>query len=219
MITFAALLGAVACGAAGLLVAGGIIHLRDRDGLRALLDSHAVLPGRWRGAAGRVVGPAEAVTGAATLAGWFLAPLGFRVAATATAAWYLAFSLYTASILRGGRAPACGCLGSTEPVSRTVVLRAAVLAAGSAAGAWCGSPYPLGSPPAVPLTLGAVAVVTAGVAWLLPVLIPAAGRTGRERPSPATARARTPRASRPARGRTLSGSARSDRPRPAPRPR
>lgn len=156
----------VALGAALLLVAGGVGHLRDRRALAAALASQRLLP-RWaRALATIVLGPVQAIVGVAAGATWLTVP---RLAASAVAlvgALFAALGLYATVLrIRVPSAP-CGCFGTPGPVTWVVVARAWVFAAvaGLAVLVLRGAPeVPLG--PRTLLLLPAVLVALAG--WLV----------------------------------------------------
>jgi hypothetical protein len=166
----------VALGGALLLVAGGVVHLRDRRAFGTVLAAQRLVPGRLRGAVAIATGPAEVAVGTAMLAGWLAAPALLGWALPAGAACYAAFGAYT-TVLRVRRPAApCGCLGGRAPVTWLVAVRAWLFAVAAAVAAVvpvvpageAGRLWPL-----------AVAIVVAGTAWLIPELFAAPAPVGK----------------------------------------
>ncbi|MFC6018225.1 MauE/DoxX family redox-associated membrane protein [Plantactinospora solaniradicis] len=155
-----------ALGAALLLVAGGVGHLRDRRALATALASQRVLP-RWARALVTVVlGPVQAIVGVAAVTAWLAVP---RLAAPAVAlvgALFVALGLYTTVLRIRVPAAPCGCFGASGPVTPVVVARAWLFAGAAGAAVpvlWGASGVPLG--PRALLLLPAVLVALAG--WLV----------------------------------------------------
>jgi hypothetical protein len=142
-----ALLGAVGL----VLMASAVNHLRSPDGLRRGLRAHGLLPFGAQRAVGVVLGPAEAVLGAAALAGAALgpSPTAALLVSMPIAGLFLCFTLYLRQVLRTypGQVVPCACgLGET-PVSPSSVLRAGILSAmavvgGVTAGGWTATTAP-----------------------------------------------------------------------------
>lgn len=151
---------AVALGAALLLGAGGLVHLRDRRRLSAALDQQDVLP-RWtRAVLAYTLGPVETVVATAAVVAWLA---GSVVVLACVGILYLAFGVYTLVLrVRAPGAP-CGCFGAAGRVTWAVVARAWVLAAVVAASQRV-EPDPALGPR---LVLLVPAVLVALAAWLL----------------------------------------------------
>jgi hypothetical protein len=164
-VTLAHLFIGVALGGALLLLAGGVVHVRERRWFATVLAAQRLLPRRLHAVVAHVMGPVELVVGAATVVGWLASPALATVAFPVCAACYVAFGGYL-TVLRVRRPSAsCGCLGGRSPVTWLVVLRAWVFAAASAGvGFWPSTVDGLALP-------SALAVLVAGVAWLAPELL------------------------------------------------
>lgn len=169
-------LGPALLGAAGLvLLAAAVGHLRSREELRSGLRAHGVLPQRAQVVVSGVLGPLEAVLGAAALvvavgdvpAGVSLA-VGMPIAGL-----FLAFTGYLWQVLRttDGRVVPCACgLGAT-PVTRSAVLRGGILAGAAVTGGISGSGWDL---PSAPVPESFVALAAMLVIALATALLPAA---------------------------------------------
>lgn len=151
---------ALALGAALLLGAGGLVHIRDRRRLRAALFAQKLLP-RWtQTILAYTLGPLEVLLAAVAVVTWIA---GSAVALAPVGGVYLAFGGYTLVLrVRVPGAP-CGCFGAPGPVTWAVVVRAWFFAVVAVATWWIGSQPTLG--PRLLLLLPAMLVALA--AWLL----------------------------------------------------
>ncbi|HEX8630148.1 MAG TPA: MauE/DoxX family redox-associated membrane protein [Catenuloplanes sp.] len=163
-----------ALGAALLLIAGGVNHLRDRGTFAAVLATQSVVPRRLRGAAATTVAVAETLTAAVAVTAWLAAPRAAAAAFAIVAGCYAALGLYTAVVrVRAPTAP-CGCFGTGGPVTPLVVARAWLFAAAAGSAALL-APVVVDIALPARLALLAPAVMVALAGWLVPaVLAPAA---------------------------------------------
>jgi hypothetical protein len=125
--------GMTALTAAGaiLLITAGVAHAARPAEHRAVLRTHRLLPPAWPPFVAAVASGAEILVGSSVSFVLVTAPAAGVWAAAAQAVLYCAFATY-AAVLRTRRAGvACGCFGA-EKVSWPVVVRAGVLAVGSA---------------------------------------------------------------------------------------
>jgi hypothetical protein len=179
---------AVAVGAALLLIAAGVGHLRHRPELRAALTAQALLPRRLRIAVEALIPAAELAIGLAVVASLMLpaagsVPLIGPAAATARAASLAGPALIAQTVLYGGfagylwvvyrRRPTapCGCFASGGRVTPLVIARALLFAAGSGAAAavvTVEATGPAGATVALVWLTGGF--VTAMLGWLVPAL-------------------------------------------------
>lgn len=160
-------------GAAGLvLLAAATSHLRSPAALRRGLDAHDLLPRGARTAVALLLGPLEAVLGAAALVVAVTAvprPVALAVGMP-VAGLFLALTLYLVRVLRAtrGRPVPCACgLGET-PVSRSAVLRGGILTAMALVGTVTADGWALVGAPAaeVGVALAAMLVLALAVALL-----------------------------------------------------
>ncbi|WP_256842723.1 MauE/DoxX family redox-associated membrane protein [Ornithinimicrobium cryptoxanthini] len=166
-----ALLGAVGL----VLLAAAVGHLRDPGSLRRGLRAHGVLPDGTHRFVSVVLGPLEAVLGAAALVAAVTEPS--RAAALAVsmpiAGLFLALTGYLAQVLRvtAGQVVPCACgLGDT-PVGGPAVLRGGILTAMAFAGGATATGW---SASGAPVEEVVVALAAALVLGLATALLPAA---------------------------------------------
>lgn len=166
-----ALLGAVGL----VLLAAAFGHLRDPGALRGGLRAHGVLPDGTHRLVSVLLGPLEAVLGAAALVAAVTGPSLIAALAVSMpiAGLFLVLTGYLVQVLRvtAGRAVPCACgLGDT-PVGRPAVVRGGILTVmafvgGATAAGWSAS--------GVPAEEVVVALAAALVLGLATALLPAA---------------------------------------------
>lgn len=166
-----ALLGAVGL----VMLASAISHLRSPEDLRRGLSAHGVLPQRWHGPISLVLGPLEAVLGAAALVVALSgAPTAVAVGVgMPLAALSLAFTLYLAQVLRttAGQVVPCACGLGQAPVNESAAARGGILTVLSVAGATTASGWAVHTAPASEIFVALAAMLVLALAT---ALLPAA---------------------------------------------
>ncbi|USQ80063.1 hypothetical protein NF556_21165 [Ornithinimicrobium faecis] len=166
-----ALLGAVGL----VMVAASLSHLRSPEALRRGLRAHQVLPERLHTPVSRVLGPLEAVLGAAALVVALTgAPLGAALLiGMPLAGLSLALALYLWQVLRvtAGQVVPCACGLGEAPVSQSAVLRGGILAVLAVAGATTANGWAVHTAPAAEIFVALAAMLVLALAT---ALLPAA---------------------------------------------
>jgi hypothetical protein len=167
--------------AAGVLVIGGVLELRDTRPARDALFSLGIpVPGL----VARLTGPAEVGLGVAAL--W----VGGRLAGVAVAASYTAFAVVLGLQLRHGERRSCGCFGrlSTRPSPAHAVIDAGLAMVGAVA--------VVADPPGLALlieqapsvldgvVLAGLVALAAGLLVAVLTVLPATRQAGRPDPDP-----------------------------------
>ncbi len=135
MQTLAQVVVAAALGAALLLIAGGVGHVRGAGAFAEVLARQQLVPQRLRRAVAAILGPAEVLLGGAAVAAWLGVPHRAAPALAMVAGCYVVFGGYLAVMMVRVPSAPCGCFGADGPATPLVAARAWLLAgvAGSAA--------------------------------------------------------------------------------------
>jgi hypothetical protein len=168
---------AVAVAGALLLITAGIGHGRHRSGLRTVLAAQRLFARRLHAPIATLTPLLELVVGGSVLMS-HLAPVLPALAQTASlvaqAAMFAAFGGYLSVVRRHRPTAPCGCFGADGPISRLVIVRAGVLAAGTAGAALAtgsGADSLAAAPPMVRLATYAAGALLAMAGWLVPALL------------------------------------------------
>ncbi|GIM81757.1 MauE/DoxX family redox-associated membrane protein [Salinispora arenicola] len=183
MVAVALAASSVTLGGALLLATAGLLHLRDRRGLRVVLAVQRQLP-EWSRAPMAALLPSVELTVGLAVVATILGPAPVGTAACiAQALTYLGFTLYTRRVRRSTPAAPCGCFSGPEPVNSAVVLRNVVFTTSSAGSAVTVALAPPVVPAVLPIVLAA-SICVAVLAWALPAVL--ATRTSTDLPFDAT---------------------------------
>lgn len=174
-----------------VLLASAVSHLRSPVLLREGIRAHDVLPHRTQGPVSHVLGPVEAVLGAAALVAAVSGPslTAALVVSMPIAGLFLALTAYLWQVLRvtSGQVVPCACGLGEAPVSPSTVLRAGILAAMAIAGGVTAAGWAAASAPVTEVVVAlAAALVLAVSAALLPAAraVPEAAIYTSHRPHP-----------------------------------
>lgn len=161
---------ASALGAALLLLAGGVGHVRRAQVFAEVLARQQLVPRGLRRAVATLIGPAEVVLGGTAVAAWSAGSPRAVWALVMVAGCYAVFGVYTTVVMVRAPSAPCGCFGDDGPVTPLVAARAWALAvvAGVAAVA---VPAVAPAPPAARLWLLVPAVLVATAGWLVPKVL------------------------------------------------
>lgn len=161
---FSAALNAGALGAALLLLAGGLGHLREPRLLKATLRAQRLLPSGLLAPVSLLTPLTELLTGALAIA-TLLVPGAPGFLLIPQAILYLAFTGYLAVLVRTRPGVPCGCFDARTPASWTTVLRAALAGLLTIAALWA---RPVPEPWLLPVI--AAALLLGLTTWLAPRL-------------------------------------------------
>lgn len=162
---------ATGLGAAFLLIAGGLGHIRHRQALTSVMARHQVLPAVAQRPLSVLLGPAEVAVGATAVVAALVAPHLAPIALAAVAGAYAVFGLYTTMQLRRAPDAPCGCFSGGEQVNLPVVaIRAGFFLAATAVAAVL-VPAVAGLPLPAKLWLMLPALLVALAGWLVPAVL------------------------------------------------
>lgn len=166
-----ALLGSVGL----VLLAAAASHLRDPDSLRRGLRAHGILPDGAQRVVSVLLGPLEAVLGAAALVAAVTGPslAAALVVSMPIAGLFLVLTGYLARVLRvtAGQVVPCACGLGEAPVGRSAVVRGGTLTVMALAGGATASGWSVSGAAAEEVV---VALSAALVLGLVTALLPAA---------------------------------------------